>query len=140
MGKTKKEKTDKLDRLVDSMIDDIQEMPDEEVLELAIENYGGIKQLITNFNSAVEKAEKIAKVRRFEAPKEKLGTSHSPTNSAKIINLPLDQKKSILEMIRRNKLITTLAARNATDYEADIDTMLEDLVDLGVIDENGNQL
>jgi len=131
---------EKLDQLVNSTIDDIEEMSDNEILQLATDTFGGLEQVVLKFNSIVKKAEGTVRVSNFEDAKKKLEANQSHTHSAKIIHLPLDQKKNILEMVQRNKLITTLAARNATDYEADIDTMLEDLVDLGVIDENGNPL
>jgi len=138
MKRIKETDKEKLDRLVDSVIDDIQEMSDEEVLQLALETFGGIKPVITKFNFIVEQAEGVARKRRFDAAKEKVKVTRESSRLVSIVNLPIERKKSILAMAQRNGTITTLAARSATDSEADIDTLLEDLVEFGVIDENGN--
>jgi len=140
MKRVAKSEKDKLNRLVDSVIDDIQEMPDEEVSQLAIEVFGGIEPVINNFNSIVERAEKVAKKQRYDDAKNRLKATHGSSHSANIVNLPLDRKKAILEIVQKNRLISTRAARSATDIEADIDSTLEDLVELGAIDENGNPL
>ena len=140
MKKGKQSDKAKLDRLVDSVIDDIQGMRDEEVLELAMETFGGIEPVVKKFNSIVEQAENIARKIKFNEAQEKLKTNIQIPHSSKIVSLPIDRKKGILAMVQKNRGITTLAARNATDSEADIDSMLEDLVELGVIDEDGNPL
>jgi len=139
MKKAQKKKD--LERLGNSVIDDIEKMPDDEILQHAIDTFGGLEQVVMKFNSIVEQAECIARKEPFEKAKMKLVEDRqSPPVVSNIITLPTERKKEILEMVQSNKGITTLAARNATNRDADIDSELDDLIELGVIDENGNLL
>ena len=140
MGKMKRDNKESLNKLLDSVIDDIKEMPDDEVMGLATDTFGGIEQVVTRFNSIVEYAENKAKKIRLERAQRKIRETKETSHASNIVNLPMDRKKQVLEMAQRNGSISTLAARNLTDNEADIDSMLEDLFELGVIDENGNSL
>ena len=61
---------------------------------------------------------------------------------AKVTELPLDRKTALVAHFAKHpqSLLAklTMAARNEANSEADLDSLLEDLLELGVIDDEGN--
>ncbi len=59
-----------------------------------------------------------------------------------ILQWPEERKRALIQQFARNdntlKQKLTLAARKGEDTEADMDSFIEDLIDLGVIDDEGN--
>ncbi len=59
-----------------------------------------------------------------------------------MVELALEKKRALIDKFAGNdnqlRERLTMAARNEEDSEADIDSFLEDLVELGIIDDEGN--
>ena len=59
-----------------------------------------------------------------------------------MILLPLNRKKALVAQLAHSAGALperlTIAARNEDNSEADLDSLLEDLLELGVIDDEGN--
>ena len=55
---------------------------------------------------------------------------------------PVERKRALIQRFAKNdsalKQKLTLAARKGEDTEADMDSFIDDLIDLGIIDDEGN--
>ncbi|MGE0095129.1 MAG: hypothetical protein AB7M05_01750 [Alphaproteobacteria bacterium] len=130
----------KLDRLIDSLSSDIDRLSDKAVLEEASEVFGAIDIAVKQTRAVVEEALKVGGKSRLDLAKQDLA-AYRVKSAENLKRLPLEQK---LELLRRfaqssgNDAGITMAARNETNTEGDIDGLLEDLFDLGAIDNEGN--
>ena len=119
-----------LDRLADTLARDVDRMTDDELLQEAAETRGVIEATITRHGK-----------RRLTTARHAYEVYISKVRS-KVVELPLEKKRALIDKFARkdNQLRErlTMAARNEEDSEADIDSFLEDLVELGIIDDEGN--
>lgn len=138
--KSKLTSIEKLNALTDSVAIDIMAMSDEEILDIATGVFGSKDEINKVFDNVVEKAIVDVGRKRFQAAKAKLDEENRHHKKSKINSLSLEQKQKVIEMIQRNSDIPTLAARNASKIQDDLDSLLEDLVQVGIIDEDGNLL
>ena len=130
-----------LDRLAEALARDLDGLSDEEVLAEAAETYGDVETAATETRSLMEAAISASGKRRLAAAR-KAYKAHIGRSRAKVLQLSFERKRALVEQFAshdnelREKL--TLAARKGEDSEADIDSFVEDLLELGVIDEEGN--
>lgn len=134
---------EKLEKLTDALVENILELSDDDTLSEAKEDY--IDPIAENnrirgiIDSAILKASK----HKFNKAKEELKNYKKHTIKNNVIPLSLNEKKAIVDSFinkdpeLRQKL--TLAARNGENIqtENDIQSMFEDLIELGLIDQNG---
>ena len=121
-------------------IDGLLATSDKALLDEAAEDGVDIKEAAKKGREAFELAQRAVGRRRLDAVRRAI----EEDNQKKVV--PIDRNRARLqinEIIRRNKETSsklTMAARNqeATDHEEDIDGLLEDFVELGVI--KGNEL
>ena len=73
------------------------------------------------------------------AAKEQLEQKRKATNQNNILTLAINDKRALIHQAKDSVHSLTLAARNEEEMsESDINGVLQDLIDLGVIDEDGN--
>lgn len=130
-----------LERLADALARDVDQLTDEELLREAKEDYGdpdeaifATKNIIQQAISAHGKRRLTAARRAYEAQSAKVG--------AKLFELSTERKRELVERFASNdnklRERLTMAARNQENLEDDIDSFLEDLIELDVIDDEGN--
>jgi len=137
-----------LRRLAESMADDIVAMTDDEFLAEIKETGQDLDDLARRGERAIANGiaesgrRKLAAAREGARAAAARRKSSGPSN---VINLPLVEKRRILQRIaaKNSELRTklTMAARHEEDGEIsenDLNSLLEDLLDVGAIDEDGN--
>jgi DNA-binding TFAR19-related protein (PDSD5 family) len=130
-----------LERLREKLLADLEQMSDRELLAEATEEYGSLeaasKGVQAIFANAIGAAAK-GRLARAKAGSAALGKAAG----SNVVQLSLERKKALIQQVSNRAGIEgqkfTMAARSGADGEADIDGLLEDLVELGVIDEQGN--
>lgn len=130
-----------LDRLADTLARDVDRMTDDELLQEAAESYGDPEQAAAETRGVIEATITRHGKRRLTTARHAYEVYISKVRS-KVVELPLEKKRALIDKFARkdNQLRErlTMAARNEEDSEADIDSFLEDLVELGIIDDEGN--
>ncbi len=134
----KKGQADRLAQMDRFFIDGLLATSDKALLDEAAEDGVDIKEATKKGREAFELAQRAVGRRRLDAVRRAI----EEDNQKKVV--PIDRNRARLqinEIIRRNKETSsklTMAARNqeATDHEEDIDGLLEDFVELGVIKGN----
>tara|TARA_R110002126_G_scaffold67489_1_gene170907 strand:- start:1378 stop:1800 length:423 start_codon:yes stop_codon:yes gene_type:complete len=128
----------KLDLLTEALAKDVDHLSDEELEAEIFEEFGDPKELTRNIRASIESTFASRGKQRLASARSALD-ARRVRSSATIVDFPLADKKALYERLRQNdKNNLTLAARNEEDSEADLDSILEDLRDLGVIDDEGN--
>jgi hypothetical protein len=134
-----KEVRQKLDRLTDALIRDVDALSDEEVTaEVAAD--GDVEKAANRVKNLVESAISASGRRRLTKARQAYEAATAKVRP-KVIQLPLNRKKALIAQFADASAFPeklTLAARNADNTEADIDGLLQDLLELGVIDDEGN--
>ena len=143
MNKDQNEAIEKLERLCNTLADDIDAMSDEELLAALQETSEDTAAIAKRTGELI--AEAIAKVGRHKMEAARAGyeaEAYQPSHKSKVFHLPMSRKRELLQRFAQNddafKKKLTLAARKEEDTEADVDSFIEDLIDLGVIDDEGN--
>lgn len=130
-----------LARLADALARDIDQLTDEELAKEAAQEFGSVDKAAAVIKSRITRALEEGGRRRLAAARQAYD-SHLHRNQSKIARLSLERKRVIIERFASNdnalQQKLTLAARNEEAPEADIDSFLEDLVELGLIDDEGN--
>lgn len=131
---------DQLDILTESLVTDIIELSDEEILSEA-------KERFANPETELDRLRKIIDAALIQANKKNLVEAQRQVNNYKtqlpqsnVINLPISEKRKVIESFTnrdpelKNKL--TLAARKGEGIKTDNDVegMYEDMAELGIID------
>ena len=143
MSNNREEARRQLDRLADALARDLDCIIDDELFEEAAELYGTAEAAISETRDLIESAITNHAKSRFTAARQAYEASTSVSRS-KVLELPWDRKRALInkfsstDNVLQEKL--TMAARNEEEFEVDIDSFLEDLFDLGVIDNEGNVL
>lgn len=128
----------KLDLLTDALAKDVDELGDEELEAEISEEFGSPETLAESLRALIESTFATHGKRRLVNARAALD-ARKFRRSAKVVDLSYADKKALYERLRENASTNlTLAARNEEDSEADLDGILEDLRDLGVIDDEGN--
>ena len=130
----------KLDRLGEAIAKDLDTLSDDELFEEVAATDEERQKTVSHMRNLVESAitdggrRRLAKARQAYDVREK--------GRAKVTGLPLDRKKALIAHFAKNPQALpenlTLAARNEANSEADLDSLLEDLLELGAIDDEGN--
>ena len=131
-----------LERLAAAHVNDILNASEEQILAEAQEEFGDTERAARHVNDLINKA-------RAAVGKDKLAAARASLEQSKLVrqcnavNLPWERKQEIIQEFAaassEQRTALTLAARKGGDLsESDLDVLLEALVDLGAIDENGN--
>ena len=141
MNKEKNEAREKLERLCNALADDIDAMSDEELL-VELDEAGEDADAIANRTHTLI-ADAITNVgrRKREAARSGYEATHTGHRS-NVLQWPAQRKSNLIQHFVQNnnefERKWTLAARDGKDLEADMDSAVEDLIALGLIDDEGN--
>lgn len=137
----RKDTLSKLNRIAEALARDVDAASDAELLAEAAEEHGTAEAAVEDLRNTLKRA--LDESGRQRLIRARQGYDQTfPGQSAKVIQLPLERKRALLERFAKSGAAggqkVTLAARNEADSEADVDSLLEDLLELGAIDEEGN--
>jgi hypothetical protein len=134
--------TSQFTSLLKLLDEDLNKLSNDDLLKDAAEEYGNVDAMIDQFNSIFNSAHNRVKATRLMQAKkgyeETLQAEARARSSNNVFSWPFEKKKNLLAEIHKRNSSLTLAARNDGDSEADIDSILEDLIELSAIDEKGN--
>ena len=141
MNKSQNDSIEKLTRLCNALADDMDYMSDEELLAELEEAGEDADAIVAHADQLI--AEAIIKVGRRKLESARAGyVARQIGHHRNILQWPVERKRLLIQHFAQNdaelgrKL--TLAARKGENTEADMDSFIEDLIDLGVIDADGN--
>lgn len=143
MSNNRDEALRQVERLVDTLAREVDQLTDEELFREAEEDYGDPEKAVRATRNIIQEAISAHGKRRLVSAR-KAYEAQSARSDANIFSLPAERKRELVERFASNdnqlREKLTMAARNQEDLEADIDSFLEDLIELGVIDDEGNVL
>ena len=143
MNGKRNEAIEKLERLYNALADDVEAMSDAELLD-ELKETGEDANAVTGKTSQLI-ADALAKAGRRKMEAARAGYEAEitkPRHESNVLKWPESRKRALLQNFvetddeLRRKL--TLAARDGRDVKGDMDSFIEDLIDLGVIDDEGN--
>lgn len=130
-----------LERLADALARDIDQLTDEELRRETKEDYGNSDKAIFATKNVIQQAISAHGKRRLAAARRAYETQSAKVE-AKLFELSTERKRELVERFASNdnklRERLTMAARNQENLEDDIDSFLEDLIELDVIDDEGN--
>ncbi len=142
MTQDMKNKT-QLERIEDMIIEDILETSDDQILTEFAEEVCDVEKEMEHMRDLVKDSVFKHNKVKFEAAKQ-ARLSQKPQLQKEMKVVSLDRKKKIIKSLNANDNLTqkiTMAARNENELsEGDLDVYLKHLIELGVIDEEGNIL
>ena len=125
--------------LANSFVEDILEASDDEVMSEARREFESVELEVEKTRGLIKSAVFQSRKERLFIAKKKLEEKKFIRENSNFLVLSLIKKKELIEQARKSVPSLTLAARNEEDVtESDADGMIQDLIDLGVIDENGD--
>jgi len=133
---------EQLEKLTDALVEDILKLSDKEVLLEAKEQFSDPSEKCNHIRDAMHKTILHASKNKFSEAKSQLHSYKKEDKRNNVISF--SHKKSVIENFTSKnfnlKQKLTLAARKGEGIqtENDIDGMFEDLLELGMIDEEGN--
>ena len=141
MNNNRDEARRQLERLADALARDVDQLTDEELLREAKEDYGDPDKAIFATKNIIQQAISAHGKRRLAAARRAYEAQNAIVG-AKVFELSTERKRELVERFASNdnklRERLTMAARNQESLEDDIDSFLEDLIELGVIDDEGN--
>ncbi len=130
----------KLDRLGEALAKDLDRLSDNELSE-EIAADDDVEKTVARMRNLIESAIAESGRRRLARARQAYDAIGEKQRS-KVIQLPLNRKRALIAHFAHSAEALperlTLAARNEDNSETDLDSLLEDLLELGVIDEEGN--
>ena len=143
MNKEKNEAHEKLERLCNTLADDIETMSDEELIAELEDTGEDVNAIAKRTGELI--ADAIAKVGRRKLATARAGyetETRQTSHGINVLQWPVSRKRDLIQHFAENdaelEQKLTLAAREGKDTEADMNSFIEDLIDLGVIDDKGN--
>ena len=136
---------EQLEKLTDALVEDIIELSDQEILLEAKEQFNDLSEENNHIRGVINSAVlRASKIKLLEAKKQ-VNEYKKIAKRNNVIAITNSQKKSVIENFTtqdpdlNQKL--TLAARKGEGIqtENDIEGMFEDMLELGLIDEEGNK-
>lgn len=138
MNSLKKEGSDKLEQIVDTILNDIDAASDKEIIEIISAIYKDTSEVTVDVRNIITNAISETGRKQLTDAKARLSSDYG-SGTSNILRLPLERKIEILKNVECKKSDLTLAARKEDELrEADFDAKLEALIELGLIDEDGN--
>lgn len=128
---------EQLDALLDADLISILEADDAAIREEASAVHGDPIVAAARVRARVAATATTAGKRRLAEAKEAIVAA--PSGGATVLMWSAASKRALLARLRASHQGLTLAARDGREEsDADLDSLLEDLIDLDVIDEQGN--
>lgn len=143
MTKDRQNACRQLNQLADALAHDLDQLPDDALLREAADHDADPSRVVSETRELIEAAITAHRKRRLMTARHGY---EAETGKARlnVVLLAPERKQALINRFAgddhqlREKL--TMAARNEDYAEVDIDSFLEDLVELGVIDDEGNVL
>lgn len=134
----------KLGHLADMLAKDAMLLPDADVQAEMVERHGSVDAAAARVAGVIQAAIARSGRRNLEKARAEVRASRAAP-PASLAGLSMQDKMAILSRHAANddglRQKLTMAARNGEEIsEGDLDSFLEDLLDLGVIDEHGRPL
>lgn len=130
-----------LQRLGTALAQDVDELTDEEVMAEARELYGDATVAANQTKGVIQRAIEAHGQSRLQAARLGYRAEQGRQGTPKVLTWSAEQKSELLSRVLAGSSPLpsqlTLAARNENDLLADQDSVIEDLIDFGVIDEEG---
>jgi len=125
--------------VADILVDDILDSTDKEILSEALEKHDDIDFEIEKTRKVINEAVMKSRKSRLNEAKEQFKNSRISKQKNNILSLSISDKRKLINQVKESVDSLTLAARNEEEMsESDANGVLQDLIDLGVIDESGN--
>jgi hypothetical protein len=141
MSKEQNKACEKLERLCNALADDIDAMTDEELLAELAEAGEDVDSIAARTGALIVNAVADAGNRKLAAARAGY-EAHKAGRQGNVLQWPVERKRALMQQFAQDdnalKQKLTLAARKGEDTDADVDSFIEDLIDLGVIDDEGN--
>lgn len=141
MTEKQKKAHEKLERLSNALADEIDALTDEEILAEAQEAGEDVDAIAARSSELIRAV--VAEVGRRRLSVARSGyKTHQTVRGSSILAWPLEKKRALIQSLAKGgefggKL--TFATRKGEDTEADIDSYIEDLIELCVINDEGNE-
>ena len=136
--------SEKLDKLTEALVEDVLGSSDRDIIDEAKELFGDPEAEADRIRDVLDGAiARASKARLAEARKEVAAHKRSHRENNVVPISAATKREAVNRFIARDKELQnklTLAARKGEGIESenDIDGMFDDLVRLGIIDEQGN--
>lgn len=144
MADKKSSSTLQIERVADMLFRDLLETSDEEILAEAIEDGIDVEKEIEKITSIISEVSFVSGQEKLAAAKRELIERRKQATKNPFHSLSSQKKREIINALRSNDNLkdkVTLAARNENNLsETDIESRLQSLYELKVIDEEGNLL
>jgi len=129
-----------LNRLAQALDQQIDTLSDDEIIAEAAVLHGDAEKAARETRDLIQGVISKCGRRRLEAARRAYDAQITGARS-NVVRLPLERKLAVIERVAAGDFgkQLTLAARNGSATETDIDSLLDDLVKLGLIDEEGNE-
>ena len=136
----KKHDTNQLPEAVaDILVDEILEASDEEIYEMTQEQYGNVESHVDRKKSLIRAAVMNNRKAKLKEAQKIVSEKRRTNDRSNVMDLSPASKRQLIEKVKASNQSLTLAARNAEDIsDNDASSLLQDFIDLGVIDEDGN--
>ena len=134
---------EKLENLADVLVEDILNMSNEELITQAKEQFDDPKAEADHIRDLFSKAMLQTSKDKLAKAQAAVSVHKSKGNTVTVIQLSSAQKKTVIDRFVGNdqqlQQKLTMAARNGKGIqtENDIDSLVEDLIELEIIDEKG---
>lgn len=137
---------EQLDRLTESLVNDIIELSDEEILSEAKERFADPEAELDRLRKIIDAALIKANKKTLVEAKKQVHNYKTQPPQNNVINLPISEKRKVIvnftnqDTELKDKL--TLAARKGEGIKTDNDVegMYEDMAELGIIDYEGKPI
>jgi len=143
MSENREKLREQIARLSDALARDVDALSDQELLSEAAEDFESPASAVDSVKRTLDSASARGARARLESARRAYDEKMR-TLKPKVMNAPTAEKIALLEKFAANdntlRQKLTLAARNEEQGAADVDGLLGDLIELGVIDEEGNIL
>lgn len=137
---TKEQKTahEKLERLSNALADQIDSLTDEEILAEAIEAGEDVDAIAARTKELIESVVKEVGRRRLSNARASYDAQKAIRRS-NVLAWPLEKKRALIKKFSKRagapEIKFTRAARKEEDSESDLNSYLEDLIELEIIDD-----
>ena len=133
----------RIGRLADTLASEIDELSDEELVREAREDYGSLDTAALETKNVIQAAIREQGKRRLAIARSEY-QAYQERSGSRVHEWSSEKKRALVDQIWMDPDLLpgelTLAARNEEDLKSDVDSILEDLIDLDVIDDEGNIL
>lgn len=114
---------------------DILSLTDEEILAAAAEDYADVNKEASRIRNVLIDAADAHGKRRLKAAQVHLGQETAKVSSGNVVVLSFaDKRAKLARLVEQNPTMTMAARQGETLNEEEIDSILSDLADLGIVD------